>query len=140
MLGALLRALVILVLIVGAIAFATGYWMAEQPASETAAPAGPAEREGPAAETGRKVGERIGAAADEAAEALADAGITARIKSKMALDEFVKARRIDVDTSNGVVTLSGVVHSEAERDRAVRLARETAGVRSVIDRLRIESP
>jgi hyperosmotically inducible periplasmic protein len=50
----------------------------------------------------------------------------------------VRARDIDVDTSNGLVTLSGVVRSAAERDRALRLARETEGVTEVQDRLRID--
>jgi osmotically-inducible protein OsmY len=36
------------------------------------------------------------------------------------------------------VTLTGTVRSVDEHDRAVRLARETAGVTQVVDRLRIE--
>jgi osmotically-inducible protein OsmY len=55
----------------------------------------------------------------------------------MALDDHVQARNIDVSTSNGVVTLSGNVNSEAERQRALQLAKDTAGVRSVTDRLSI---
>jgi osmotically-inducible protein OsmY len=55
----------------------------------------------------------------------------------MALDDFVKARAIDVDTTGSVVTLSGKVQSESERERAVRLARETVGVTNVVDRLQV---
>jgi osmotically-inducible protein OsmY len=55
----------------------------------------------------------------------------------MVLDDSVKARGIDVDTSRTVVTLSGVVRSADERDRAVRLARETEGVTKVVDKLRV---
>jgi osmotically-inducible protein OsmY len=47
----------------------------------------------------------------------------------------VKASAINIDSANGVVTLTGTVGSEAERTRAVQLARETAGVKSVNDRL-----
>jgi osmotically-inducible protein OsmY len=36
------------------------------------------------------------------------------------------------------VTLSGRVHSQTERERALRLARETEGVQQVVDRLRVE--
>jgi hyperosmotically inducible protein len=68
---------------------------------------------------------------------MADASLTAKIKSKMALDDLVQARNVDVDTRNGVVTLSGVVVSEAERQRAVQLAKETSGVTSVNDRLTV---
>ena len=56
----------------------------------------------------------------------------------MALDDSVKALKIDVDTQAGVVTLTGTVRSEAERQRAVALARETEGVTQVIDRLQLK--
>jgi hyperosmotically inducible protein len=92
-----------------------------------------------AREVGAKVGEKTAEAANQAREALATGGITAKIKSKMALDDLVNARSIDVDTNGDVVTLSGTVHSEAERQRALQLARETAGVRSVTDRLRVRN-
>jgi hyperosmotically inducible protein len=55
----------------------------------------------------------------------------------MALDDLVRARGIDIDTVDGVVTLRGTVSSEQERQRAVRLATETAGVTSVNDQLRV---
>jgi hyperosmotically inducible protein len=68
-----------------------------------------------------------------------DAGITTNVKSKMAADDTVKAYQIDVDTSNGVVTLSGAVESEAAREHAVMIARTTDGVRDVIDQLRVDA-
>ena len=55
----------------------------------------------------------------------------------MALDDSVKARSIEVTTTNHIVTLKGTVGSVAEHDRAVQLAKETAGVAEVIDRLGI---
>ena len=90
-----------------------------------------------ARETGAKIGEKVAAGANQAEHALENAALTAKIKSKMALDDSVKALDINVDTANNVVTLTGTVHSEAERTRAVQLARETAGVTSVNDRLTI---
>jgi osmotically-inducible protein OsmY len=68
---------------------------------------------------------------------MSDGALTAKIKSKMALDDYVEARAISVDTSGSIVTLSGVVTSVHERDRALDLARETAGVTRVVDKLRI---
>ena len=59
---------------------------------------------------------------------MSDSAVTAKIKSKMALDDHVNARAIDVDTSASVVTLRGNVASKYQRDRALRLARETVGV------------
>jgi hyperosmotically inducible protein len=58
----------------------------------------------------------------------------------MALDDSVRARTIDVSTTDGVVTLAGTVRSAAEHDRAVRLARETNGVKQVVDRLNVVLP
>jgi hyperosmotically inducible periplasmic protein len=66
---------------------------------------------------------------------VSDAGLSGKIKSKMALDEVVRARTIDVSTTGGVVTLAGTVRSAAERDQALKLARDTAGVTQVVDHL-----
>jgi hyperosmotically inducible periplasmic protein len=66
-----------------------------------------------------------------------DTGITSAVKSKMAADDTVKASEINVDTHNHVVTLNGTVGSKAERERAVMIARNTKGVNSVIDDLRV---
>jgi osmotically-inducible protein OsmY len=68
-----------------------------------------------------------------------DVWLTAKIQSKYFIDTDVKGRRIDVDTQNGVVTLTGAVGSEAERRHAVALARNTDGVREVKDQLRIDA-
>ena len=66
-----------------------------------------------------------------------DPGITTAVKSKLAADDTVKAYQIDVDTAGGVVTLSGAVETQAAKDRAVQLARETDGVSRVDDRLTV---
>lgn len=66
-----------------------------------------------------------------------DAGITTAVKSKLAADDTVKAYKVDVDTANKVVTLSGEVDTEAQRAHAVMIARNTDGVADVIDQLRI---
>ena len=55
----------------------------------------------------------------------------------MALDDHVKALDLNVDTVGTVVTVSGIVNNEAERDRALHLARDTAGVTQVVDKLQI---
>ena len=91
-----------------------------------------------ARERAAELGERAAVASARAGEAVRDASVTAKIKAKMALDDLVKARTIDVTTDGTSVTLSGRVHSNDERDRALRLARETEGVQQVVDRLRVE--
>jgi len=70
---------------------------------------------------------------------LDDTEISSKIKAKMVLDDYVKARSISVTTKNGTVTLRGVVQSVDEHDRAMTLARDTAGVTQVIDELRVEA-
>ena len=56
----------------------------------------------------------------------------------MALDDHVNARAINVDTSASIVALRGNVASKSQRDRALRLARETVGVAHVVDRQQIK--
>jgi osmotically-inducible protein OsmY len=43
--------------------------------------------------------------------------------------------KIDVDTKDNVVTLTGTVSSAAEKAEAIRLAKTTTGVKSVVDKL-----
>ena len=76
-------------------------------------------------------------AASHVGVTVSESALTAKIKSKMALDDHVNARAVDVDTSGSVVTLTGVVGSATARERAVSLARDTEGVTRVVDRLQI---
>ena len=52
-------------------------------------------------------------------------------------DKTVGGMRVDVDTFKGTVTLSGRVKNEAERQRALDIARRTDGVVSVKDALQV---
>jgi hyperosmotically inducible protein len=85
--------------------------------------------------SGAEIGERAAVATEKVQEGLNEAALSAKIKAKMALDDLVKARAINVTTRATTVTLSGVVESKAEHDRAMSLARETDGVTQVIDDL-----
>lgn len=146
MIGSLVRTLIVVLLVVGAVAFFLGYRFADGTARPAAEPApigtigrdtGEESSRSRARERGAAIGEKVGAASERAAEALSDSALTAKIKSKMALDDLVCARDIDVDTVDGNVTLRGRVHSEDERRRALALVRETAGVKMVTDRLQL---
>src|SRR5215208_99633 len=66
-----------------------------------------------------------------------DPGITTAVKAKLAADDTVKAYKVDVDTHNKVVTLSGDVETAAQREHAVTIARNTDGVTDVIDALNV---
>ena len=70
---------------------------------------------------------------------LDDSSITAAVKAKFAVDDDVKAHNIDVDTVNGIVTLTGVVDSAEEKSKAAQIAADTDGVRRVTNNLQIKS-
>ena len=70
-------------------------------------------------------------------EAIDDTTITTRVKTAMLNDPAVGGLRIDVDTFKGVVTLSGRVKSQTEREQAVGLARGIDGVTEVKDAMQV---
>ena len=109
---------------------------ASQPAAVGTTGSGSVET---ARERGAEVGEKVAVAAEKVKETAEEAALTSKIKAKMVLDDNIRARSIDVTTDGSTVTLSGVVGSVDEHDRALRLARETAGVTQVEDHLRIET-
>ena len=74
-----------------------------------------------------------------AAEAVTDAGITTKVKSKLLADPDVSGLRIDVDTRDGVVTLTGTVNSAAEKTHALDLAGKVENVKRVEDKLTVRS-
>lgn len=142
----LIRFILIVVVVVGLGALALGWWAGssmgrrvttdERPIGTAGSQEADRARER-AREIGADAGERAAVAGARAKEELTEAGITARIKAKMALDDLVKARTIDVTTEGSTVTLAGTVGSDAERERAERLARETEGVAVVTNRLEV---
>jgi hyperosmotically inducible protein len=69
-----------------------------------------------------------------------DPGITTAVKTKLAADDTVKAYKIDVDTKDATVTLTGSVDTAEAKTRAVELARATKGVTNVIDQLSVAPP
>jgi hyperosmotically inducible protein len=73
-------------------------------------------------------------------ETIQDATITTRVKTALLNDPALGVLRIDVDTSLGVVTLKGTVRSEAEKTRAVDLARAVPGVKDVKADLAVRLP
>jgi hyperosmotically inducible protein len=74
-----------------------------------------------------------------ATEPITDAGITAKVKTRLLADPDVGGLRIDVDTRDGIVTLSGMVGSAAEKAHAVELAGKVDNVNRVEDRLTVRS-
>lgn len=70
-------------------------------------------------------------------EQIDDTGITTRVKSNLAANKGATLTRVEVNTNRGVVQLSGVVATAAERSEAERVARSTSGVKSVVNNLQV---
>jgi osmotically-inducible protein OsmY len=66
-----------------------------------------------------------------------DATITTTVKAKFVEDKTVDAGAIKVETLNGTVSLSGFAKSSAEKAQAEYLARNTKGVRQVLNNLTV---
>ena len=67
-----------------------------------------------------------------------DSVITAKIKARLATKKLSSLAHVQVETdARGAVTLGGTTSSRKEAERAVRIARETSGVTSVKDKIRI---
>ena len=76
-------------------------------------------------------GEQTGAYLD-------DSWITLKVKSDMVSDKNVHARDISVNTTKGVVTLSGTAGSWEESNKAAEIARRVPGVKEVENDIRIQ--
>jgi osmotically-inducible protein OsmY len=88
----------------------------------------PPRAAGSAGSAGRRAGEQVN-----------DVWITTKIKSKFFMVDELRQYGIDVESSAGVVTLSGRVSSAAAKEAAAQLARETAGVQRVVDKVRVDT-
>jgi osmotically-inducible protein OsmY len=83
----------------------------------------------------RKKAQEVGAAVSDAT---ADARITGSIKTKLAVDSDLSALTVSVNTTEGVVTLSGTVSSHEHIAKAIKLALETEGVSEVVSTLQVK--
>lgn len=68
-----------------------------------------------------------------------DTTITFRVNSELSNDPKVNDYSVDVDTFEGVVTLSGLVESRESMDAAVEAARRVEGVIEVVNNLEVGS-
>jgi hyperosmotically inducible protein len=143
MLRALLRLVIVVIVLVAAAAFFLGYrWHGASITGPASAPAvgttGSASAEAERArDEAARIGEKVGVGAERAAAALEETRLTAKVKSKIALDDTLKGTDIEVHTAGNVVTVGGRVATAAQHQRALQLARETEGVTRVVDRLTV---
>lgn len=79
----------------------------------------------------------VTAPADKPAD---DGVITDRVRQRLFGDPDVKGYTVEVETKNRVVTLSGTVETERAKARAEKITKKVSGVKSVVNKLRIELP
>jgi hyperosmotically inducible protein len=77
--------------------------------------------------TGRTAGENVD-----------DAGITAAVKSRLVADRAANLTRVDVDTTNGTVYLTGTVETAEQKARAEQVAWRANGVKAVVNNLQVQ--
>ncbi len=138
--GTLIRLILVIVVLGALAAFFLGYRVQNgvlvgpdgAPASASKLPPVDTAK---AREAGAAIGDKVAVGANAAQHALANATLTGKIKAKISLDDTLKGSDIGVDSTDGVVTLSGTVNSPSQHTRAQQLARETDGVKTVTDRL-----
>jgi hyperosmotically inducible periplasmic protein len=153
MLRTLVRVILVVVIVVGIAAFFLGYrWGGGRNQATTTQPAARQQTavgtRGDSVDTAREraraagaeIGEKVAVGAQKAGETLEEAGLTAKVKSKIALDDTLDGSRIQVTTDVSRVTLTGTVINEAQHRRALDLARETEGVGGVVDHLSVGAP
>jgi hyperosmotically inducible protein len=70
-------------------------------------------------------------------EQLSDSGITTKIKAKLTADPEINPFNISVETEEGTVYLTGRVHDQAQKDEAEELARNTEGVKRVVNHIEV---
>jgi hyperosmotically inducible protein len=99
----------------------------------------------PAADTGDSV-ESSAAATDPDArvrrrgeQEVSDSWLTAKVQSQLIGVDALEGSRIEVRTTDGVVTLEGTVRLPAGREKAASIARSVSGVRTVQNRLTVSA-
>ncbi len=74
------------------------------------------------------------------ANELSDQEITNAVDSELMLNSTTSSYLVDIETHEGIVTLSGTVNDLLAKDRAVKIARTVKGVRAVVDKIEVDAP
>ena len=69
---------------------------------------------------------------------ISDDLIVDQVRIKLSADAEVKGGALVVDSKQGVVSLSGAVESQRQKDKAARLAKKIKGVKQVINNIEIK--
>ncbi len=81
---------------------------------------------------------KIDSSMKTASNYIGDSAVTAKVKSALVSDKGINSTDISVETSNGLVTLSGFVNDRTQAERAVTAARAVEGVTTVSDNMHVK--
>lgn len=95
-----------------------------------------ADRTGQAARSAADETRSMGAAGVQKVD---DATITSKVNAALAADKDLSAVKIDVDTKDGVVTLTGPAPTAEAASKATKLAKDVKGVTSVNNQLTVKA-
>lgn len=93
----------------------------------------------PAETAGKKIDQRMEQIGQKAGKAIDDTAITAAVKAGILAEPGLKVLKIDVDTKDGQVMLTGSADSAENVQRATQIATAIQGVKSVDNRLAVSS-
>ncbi|MGH8160714.1 MAG: BON domain-containing protein [Gammaproteobacteria bacterium] len=83
----------------------------------------------------QQTGAGINGAGRKAGQYGSDTAITTKVKSKLAANQGLSSFNIHVKTNGGVVTLTGTVNAASQRNLADQIAKNTGGVKSVVNNI-----
>jgi len=89
-------------------------------------------------QTASQTADRIRSESVKAGEKLEDVWLATKIHAKFVGDRDIRARDVKVSAQDGVVTLKGHVLNDSERQLALTLAKQTDGVKQVVDNLDVQ--
>ncbi len=77
---------------------------------------------------------------DDLGTFIRDSWITTKLRSRLTFDKKIHAINYTIGTVHQVVYVFGIARSQDERDRTIAHAKDIAGVKRVVDHLRIKAP
>ena len=86
-----------------------------------------------------KTGAKVETAAEKTGDYLSDSALTAKVKTALVAEKELKSLGISVESTAGVVTLSGHVPNQAAVDQAERAAKAVKGVKDVHNKLELKA-
>jgi len=85
----------------------------------------------------RRVENQLLVGKTSAGQVLNDTILTSKIKTELLKDPDIRSTNIDIDTNNNVVTITGIVQSQHEKDKTLYIVQKITGNRQIVDNLSI---